>query len=54
MYLWVANGKKAAKDEIAVYVNGELFTTSPLRPGEDLTVAFNPEYPSLSAAVSSR
>ena len=35
----VANGKKAAKDEIAVYVNGELFTTSPLRPGEDLTVA---------------
>lgn len=34
----MANGKKAAKDEIAVYVNGQLHTVSPIKPGEDLII----------------
>lgn len=31
-------GKQVARDEIAVYVNGSLYLTAPLKPGEDLTV----------------
>ena len=30
--------RQVAKDEIAVYVDGKLHTTSPLRAGQDLTV----------------
>lgn len=30
--------RQVAKDEIAVYVDGKLYTTSPLRAGQDLTV----------------
>lgn len=31
--------RKTAKDEIAVYVDGNLYLTSPIRPGEDLVIA---------------
>ncbi len=30
--------RQVAKDEIAVYVDGKLYATSPLRAGQDLTV----------------
>lgn len=30
--------RQVARDEIAVYVDGKLYTTSPLRAGQDLTV----------------
>lgn len=34
----MARSKKTARDQIAVYVDGKLYVTSPLKPGEDLTV----------------
>ena len=34
----LANRGKTAQDQIAVYVNGEPYITSPIRPGEDLVV----------------
>ena len=34
----LTNRKKQAKDELAVYVNGALYITSPLRAGQDLAV----------------
>ncbi len=34
-----ANAGKKAKNEIAVYVDGQPYLTAPLKPGEDLTVA---------------
>jgi len=33
------NRGKTAKQEIAIYVDGQLYATSPLVPGQDLTVA---------------
>lgn len=32
------NSRKTVQDEIAVYVNGSLYLSSPIKPGEDLVV----------------
>ena len=34
----IKTNRQTARDEIAVYVDGSLYMTSPLKPGEDLTV----------------